>query len=249
MYHGVISGSAAVPKDRETGAELYDVLLENFKAQMDFLKTQKFTPVVFGHLELPQQTKPVVITFDDGELNNFQYALPVLKDFGWKAYFFIIVNRIGQQGYMGWDHLKQMLKAGMVIGSHGLSHAILTRLSDTDMEEELRVSKNNLETNLGTTIDTISIPRGFCNDKIIKTAYRLGFKTVFISVSEGKMPAGCFSRTAVKSDWSLKRFGMAINGRTPALECLGDLTKRMSKKILGEDGYNSVRDAVIKRLP
>ena len=188
----------------------------------------------------------MIITFDDGEFNNFLQALPVLKDFGWKAYFFIIIKRIGKNGYMDWKELKELHKAGMVIGSHGLTHEILTNLLDSQMEEELRASKKNLEINLGIHIDTISIPRGFCNDKVIETAYRLGYKTIFISERPAGLKSGCISRVAVKSNWSLKRFESALNGHTPFIESLGEIIKKILKTILRESGYNWVRGVLIK---
>src|ERR1035441_7662931 len=120
----------------------------------------------------------------------------------------------------------------MVIGSHGLSHEILTNLLDSQVEEELKASKQNLERNLGVTIDTISIPRGFCNDKIIEAAYRLGYKTVFISQRPVGLRSGCLSRIAVKSNWSLKRFDSALNGQTPLIEILGGTVIKILKTLL-----------------
>jgi peptidoglycan/xylan/chitin deacetylase (PgdA/CDA1 family) len=246
MYHGITSEPSQVPEDRETGAGLYDVSLENFKAQMSCLKDKGHVSVLFEDFKTINGPKGVVISFDDGELNNFRNAFPVLKDFGWKAYFFVIVKRIGKKGYMDWKELKELRKAGMVIGSHGLSHEILTNLLDSQMEEELRASKKNLEINLGEPIEAISIPRGFCNDRIIDTAYRLGYKIVLISERPSGLKSGCFSRVAVKSSWTLKRFDQALARKVPLLEIGGTAVKKVSKSILRESGYNWVRAVLIK---
>lgn len=245
MYHGIFCDPALIPADRETGASLYDVSMENFKAQMAFLKDLGYSTTL-----LEQQTaadsRQIVITFDDGELNNFQYAFPVLRDLGWKAYFFVIVKRIGKKGYMGWDQLRQLSKAGMVIGSHGLTHEILTNLLDSQMEEELRASKKNLEINLGQPIESISIPRGFCNDKIIETAHKLGYKVVFISDRPLSLKSVCFSRVAVKSGWTLKRFKQALSNKIPVSEKAAGAAKKALKALLRESGYNWVRGSIIK---
>lgn len=235
MYHGISSGPLHVPPHRETGAWLYDVSLIDFKAQMQWLKDR----VAFF---------PAILTFDDGELNNFDLVLPVLKGLGLKAYFFIIVSRVGKDGYMDWGHLRKLLDAGMMIGSHGLSHRILTRLSSLQIEEELRVSKQELEIHLKQEIDTLSIPRGYCNDKIIETAYRLGFKTIFIS----KRPPGLerfpniMERVAVKSHWSLRRFDMALHGQRPITEPMTEISKNALKAIFHETGYEWARSKLIK---
>jgi peptidoglycan/xylan/chitin deacetylase (PgdA/CDA1 family) len=247
MYHGILSGPAhPIPPNRETGAELYDITVDDFKAQMKWLKDDGYAPTLNDNTRVLLSPKPVIITFDDGEMNNFREALPVLAKYGWKAYFFIIIKRIGKDGYMGWKELKELHKAGMAIGSHGLTHEILTNLLDSQMEEELRASKQNLEINLGIPIDTVSIPRGFCNDKVIETAYKLGYKTIFISERPAGLRSGCLSRIAVKSNWTIKRFDMALKGKVPLTESLGDMVKKSLKTVLRESGYNWVRGILIK---
>jgi len=236
MYHGILSEDPnLIPFDRETGAELYDVSLKNFQAQMEWLKDHDYTV-----------GKDVLITFDDGESNNYQYAFPVLKKFGYKAYFFIIVKRIGKNGYMDWRELKELHESGMVIGSHGLTHEILTNLLDSQMQEELSASKKNLEINLGIPIETISIPRGFCNDKVIESAYKQGYKTVFISERPSCLKSECVSRIAVKSNWTLNRFDMALKGTTPLLEEIANIFIKILKTLLRESGYNWLRSVLIK---
>ena len=246
MYHGIISGSSAIMDQRETGAEIYDVSLDNFQAQMKWLKEHAYTVSLVANQELNSSQKAVVITFDDGEMNNFKEAYPVLKEFNWKAYFFIIVKRIGTPGYMGWEELKKLNGEGMIIGSHGLSHEVLTNLTDSQMEEELEGSKRNLEINLGRTIDSISIPRGFCNDKVIKKAYEVGYKTIFISDRPQMLQSKCLSRTAIKSNWSLQRFNAALLGQIPLRELLGNTIKNILKTIFRESGYNWIRHILIK---
>jgi len=236
MYHGILSDPSDIPPDRDAGAELYDVSLDNFKAQMESLK----------HFKTKNPNRNVMITFDDGEMNNFKNVFPVLKGMGWGAYFFIVAKRVGKKGYMGLNELKQLHDAGMTIGSHGLTHEILTNLLDSQMEEELRASKENLEINLKIPIDTLSIPRGFCNDKVIETAYRLGYQKVFISGRPAWLKSTCFSRIPVKSNWSLGRFRMALNGKTPLMEIIGNVLIKILKFLLRESGYSWMRRSLIK---
>jgi len=249
MYHGITSPSMPSLQGREIGAELYDVTLDNFKAQMQWLKAQGCKPQLLEDINAQSPGKKVILTFDDGEMNNFQLAFPVLKELGWKAYFFIIVKRIGKNGYMGWDELKKLAQAGMVIGSHGLSHEILTNLLDSQIEEELRASKKYLENNLGFTIYTLSIPRGFCNDKIIETAYQLGFSSpVFVSEKPVHLKSPCLGRVAVKANWSLKRYEVALKGGVPWIEKIGDFLKKVLKTVFRESGYNWIRGLLIRLL-
>ena len=245
MYHGITNPLVALPEEREVGGELYDVPLEKFSAQMNYLKTNGYSVIDANLPSLTTNSKNVIITFDDGELNNLTEALPVLKQLKFIAYFFIIAGRVGKKGYLGWNEVKALQKAGMIIGSHGLSHETLTNLTDTQIEQELQASKRTLEINLGTPIESLSIPRGFCDDKLIKHAYHFGYKTVFISDRPIDLKSSCLSRIAVKNNWTLKRFEAALTGEIPLSESIVDLVKRIAKKILRESSYNRLRNLII----
>ena len=204
------------------------------------------------HVCIPDGVSPtsgsgkIVLTFDDGEMNNYEQAFGVLKKYGFPAYFFIIADRIGLNGYLGWGELKELHEAGMVIGSHGFSHEILTNLLDTQIDEELQASKKYLERNLGIVVDTISIPRGFCDDNIIQRAYNAGYKRIFISERPHNLQSDCHSRIAVKSSWSLKRFQQALDGNTPLNERVVHRGKNAVKRMFGGGAYNWVRRVLLK---
>ncbi|MBL8012457.1 MAG: polysaccharide deacetylase family protein [Candidatus Omnitrophica bacterium] len=245
MYHGIVDGKCPLPEDRETGADLYDLSAEQFDQHMAFLQQNGYT--VRQAKETSNFTnKDVVITFDDGELNNHKVALPILKKFGFTAYFFIIVSRVGRKGYMTWEEIKELHDQGMIVGSHGLSHQILTSLLDSQIDEELRASKRTIEVNLDIPVDTISIPRGFCNEALIQKAYELGYKTIFISDRPADVKSPCLSRIAVKNNWKVRELQNAILGKKTVTQRAFLSLKKFSKCILKEEGYNKIRSGLIK---
>jgi len=134
----------------------------------------------------------------------------------------------------------------MTIGSHGFSHEILTNLLDTQIEEELRASKRYLERNLDIEVDTLSIPKGFCDDNVIQKAYDAGYKRIFISDRPRRLQSDCYSRLAVKPGWSLKRFAQALDGNIPINEQVLVKSKSAVKRIVGEGVYNWMRQVVLK---
>jgi peptidoglycan/xylan/chitin deacetylase (PgdA/CDA1 family) len=67
-------------------------------------------------------------------------AFPALRRLQLKATF-VIVSRIGQSGYMTWEHLREMQAHGMEIQSHTLTHPHLEALSAEAMRTELRDSR------------------------------------------------------------------------------------------------------------
>jgi len=245
MYHGVVDPTCPIPNDRETGAEFYDLPAGEFAKQMSHLKNNGYRAV---KVQDAKDEKDLVITFDDGELNNFKTALPLLKEHGFTAYFFIIVGRVGKHGYMDWKQIRQMHDAGMIIGSHGLSHQILTDLMDTQIEEELDASKRTIELNIDIPVDSISVPRGFCNDALICRAYAAGYTTVFISDRPADLHSDCLSRIAVKDNWTVERFDRALKGITTPTEAVYLRIKKGLKVVFRESGYNWVRSMLIKFL-
>ena len=85
-------------------------------------------------------------------MNNCTVALPLLKEFGFTGHFFLIAKRIGKDGYMGWEQIRRLNAEGMIIGSHGFSHEILTNLLDTQIQEELSASKNTWNVTWGSRL-------------------------------------------------------------------------------------------------
>ena len=243
MYHAIMDARCPAPEDRETGAELYDLPAAAFERHMAFLKDNGYEVVTADRAVSDRQ---VVLTFDDGELNNFQIALPILKKYNFPAYFFIIAGKAGKQGYLSWEDIRALRQAGMIVGSHGLSHQILTNLMDTQMEEELGASKRTIGINLDINVDTLSIPRGFCNDELISKAYELGYKTIFISDRPRELKSSCLSRTAVKSRWTVVHLARALEGKMTWMESVLSMSKKIIKRVLREGGYNRLRSLLIK---
>ena len=245
MFHGIVGKKTTVPEWREVGAELYDVPREKFVHMMEYLH-QSHYHVTTDCSASSSSNRSVILTFDDGEMNNFTEAFPVLRTMGFQAYFFVIAKRVGKEGYMGYDELRKLDEAGMIIGSHGLTHAILTNLTATQIEEELVASKRTLERNLNIPVDCLSIPRGFCNNQVLQIAHRAGYKAVFISDKSDQLEYPCLGRVAVKGHWSQKRFACALEGSASFTEQLSEATRSTLKLILRESGYNALRNFYLK---
>ena len=224
-YHSVGAHPAG-----ETGAELYAVPLDRFKEQMEHIKK-----VLGSRLEVVG----IDVTFDDGDITNYTNAYPILKEKRLKASFFIIGSRLGTPGYMGWDEIRELRDAGMVIGSHGMTHRILTNLSDEDLSYELNGSKKILEDNLKAGIDTISIPRGFYNEKVIDAAKRAGYKKIFTSDN----------RIVVRPGWDMGHFKKVLNNGYLFQDKAEDFLKYSLKKILGAKHYDRIRTKFLHPTP
>jgi peptidoglycan/xylan/chitin deacetylase (PgdA/CDA1 family) len=81
---------------------------ENFRAQMEYLK-RNFRIVRFEEDWTTVRKPAVAVTFDDGYVDNFRGALPILKDLGVPATFFISTGVLGEGKRFWWDELERMV--------------------------------------------------------------------------------------------------------------------------------------------
>ena len=250
MYHSIGTSSHT-----EVGAGLYCVDVENFRKQMEYIAEKRGVnsqwPIADSQRNKNYRLstidyRPVVITFDDGLLDNYTNAYPILKGLGLKAHFFILASKIGTQGFMDWGQIRELKKEGMHIGSHGMTHRILTELTEVDREYELKESKKILEDGAGCAIESFSIPRGFYNKQVIEKAAEAGYKAMY--TSNPKDNDGCaFGRIAVKGEWDINYFIRIINRGLSLKDKAKELLKNTSKKLLGAGKYDKIRSRILRR--
>lgn len=187
MYHYIRDYNN--PKDK-VGTNL-SVSLEKFEEQLKWLKDHNYQTVDFDDLnDFDQKTltqtsysKLIILTFDDGYLDTYTDAFPLLKKYGFTATFYIITNKVGEDNYMNWQQILDLKNAGMNIGSHTLSHPDLSKASDNRMEKEISESKKILEEKIGVTISDFCYPSGKYDNRTIELLKKYGYKTAVITKS------------------------------------------------------------------
>ncbi len=128
------------------------------------------------------------VTFDDGHISNYEYALPALALAGVRAHFFITAGWTSHRAnYMGWEHLRALIAAGHKVGAHGWSHALLTHCSPKDLQRELTDARHLLEDKLGISVRTMSLPGGRSNSEVLQACTRAGYHQVFTSVPKAEL--------------------------------------------------------------
>ena len=167
MYHG-ISGK------RKLDVHPYFETVTTpaiFARQMSFLKDNGYQVSSLDNLwdifSMPgnRGEKWVVITFDDGLLDFYTEASPILERFNFPTTVFLPVGLMGQevanQSVMSWGNARELADKGIAFGSHSMSHPKLSELDWTAVEYEIRVSKEKIEDELGREVTSFSYPYAF----------------------------------------------------------------------------------------
>lgn len=197
---------------------------EVFEAQMKHLKKRGYRTLKADELasyingDLVPDRKSVVITFDDGWLDNYIYAFPVLKKYKLNAIVFIITDRsegasgntedikplipthheskqliaegASERVVLDWKLIKEMSESGLVeFYSHTKSHRRCAELSEAELAEELKDSKEVMEEKLQRPCPYLCWPYGSYNETSIKIAKDAGYKAIF-TVDHGVVKSG-----------------------------------------------------------
>lgn len=144
--------------------------------------------------------RAVLLTFDDAYLDFWENAFPFLMEEGVPALVFVPAGLVGKfnkwdyerlkvkKTIMDWQHLKELVSAGIEIGSHSLTHPYLSKIPEESAKREIEDSKKLLEDKLGIEIKTFCYPYGDYNQKVrdmvAKAGYLMAFTTKHGSFSK-----------------------------------------------------------------
>jgi len=118
-------------------------------------------------------------TFDDGNRSDLEIAAPVLVKYGVSGSFFPCTGRLTMSGYLSEEDVRRLFKMGFEIGSHGVDHVHWTHLDDGALNGEITVSKRVLEDILATKIQTVAIPFGSYNRRVLAALKVAGYTKVY----------------------------------------------------------------------
>lgn len=212
---------------------------------------------LFHRLQTPEgapRLRPEV-TFDDGNLSDFEYALPVLERHGLKAHFFITAGWTAERpGFMGWSELRALHAAGHSVGAHGWSHKLLTTCTAAELLQEVQGAKARLEDGLGAGISTMSLPGGRSNARVLRACKAAGYSQVFTSVPTSVDLATqpeLVGRLNLLSGTSTEWLERVLDPSTGLLARLqrADKVKATAKSLLGDKLYAGLWALVNRQEP
>ena len=204
---------------------------------------------MFVHYQGPSTTKSSMpgVAFDDGHASVHRLGLPLLAAHGLQATFFITASWIDDRpDYMSWADLREVAAAGHRVQSHGWSHAWLTHCTPGQLVDELVRSRELLEDKLGAAVESISMPGGRWNDRVLAAAARAGYRRVYTSdwwalpgTTQGVQVEGRFMVRRTHTAADLRRWMAARNNRLHPLR-LRTAAARGARSLVGDTVYHSL---------
>ena len=178
VYHHVLP--------RRRGPRLLYVRPSQFSAELACLQRLGYRPVTlrrvydawFGRDSLPR--RPVVITFDDGYIDQVRRAAALLRRHGWPAELDLIFDSLYRGSHPPSNRVtvplvRRLLDDGWELESHSVSHPDLTSLSGTALRHQLEYSRTRLGQVFGVPVDFLCYPGGDYNARVERAARRAGY--------------------------------------------------------------------------
>jgi peptidoglycan/xylan/chitin deacetylase (PgdA/CDA1 family) len=159
----------------------------------------------------------VVITFDDGNLDVYTTAFPILRELGFVGVFYIVGDRLGAEGYVNAAQLSEMIAAGWEVGSHSLTHVDLT-LDHALVREEVLQSRLLLEEALGVPVRSFAYPFGLVDDYVMEKTEDYGYTSgMGLGIFNQHYLGGQFylSRREVHWEYDLAAFSALLPWTSP----------------------------------
>ncbi|MBI5943092.1 MAG: polysaccharide deacetylase family protein [Chloroflexi bacterium] len=205
--------------DESPSHSQYYVSPQNFESQMKLLRnwgyetvtTETLVQAINEGADLPPH--PILITFDDGNLNNFTEAFPIMRRYNLGGVLYVVGNYIGAPGYMDAEQINEMARGGWEVGSHGMTHPDLAALNSQTQNYEIFKSRTFLEDKLGLPILTFAYPFGIStcgvNDKVYTAGY-IAAMSLGSSADQCKTDLFNLHRLSVKGGDDLNRFAALL---------------------------------------
>jgi peptidoglycan/xylan/chitin deacetylase (PgdA/CDA1 family) len=198
--------------------ELFETHLQWLKQTCDVVPLTKL--LSSQCCDEPRSRVKVAITFDDGYLDNYEHAFPLLMKLGLPATFFLTVGllegdtqvlerfrslrQVDQEEMetLGWQQVREMSQAGMELGAHTYSHPNLALLGHAQLEFELKTAKDIMEQRLGRKVEGFAYPFGkprrHFNSLTVERVRNAGYQYATAVCFRGVLPRD--------SRWALPRF-------------------------------------------
>jgi peptidoglycan/xylan/chitin deacetylase (PgdA/CDA1 family) len=127
----------------------------------------------------PLPAKPIIISVDDGYVDDVRTILPDLERRHMVATFFVITGRMTEPGFLSADQIRELDRAGMDVGDHTAHHLDLAQLTPSELRSETDGSRQTLDAVLGHPVYFFAYPFGTFDDAVVAAVRAAGFTLAY----------------------------------------------------------------------
>lgn len=166
-------------------AQNYIVPVQTFRDQMKMLADSGYHTILpdqlYAYLTTgaPLPSKPIMLTFDDTDLEQFTVATPEMEKYGFKGVFFVMTVSLGRPNYMSKAQVKALADSGHAIGSHTWDHHNVKQYQGQDWVTQIEKPSKQLESITGKRITYFAYPFGLWNPQAIPHLKERGMIAAF----------------------------------------------------------------------
>lgn len=166
-------------------AQNYIVPVQTFREQLKMLADSGYHTILpdqlYAYLTTgaPLPPKPIMLTFDDTDLEQFTVAVPEMKKYGFKGVFFIMTVSLGRPHYMSKAQVKELADSGHAIGSHTWDHHNVKQYQGQDWVTQIEKPSKQLESITGKPVHYFAYPFGLWNPQAIPQLKERGIIAAF----------------------------------------------------------------------
>lgn len=178
MYHYI--GNNPNPADH--ARDILSTTPDKFEEEMKYIHDNGYITITLDTLyaalkkQITLPNKAIVLTFDDGYIDFYYNAYPILRKYNLQATEFIPTGLMDQGYYLRWSQIQEMQASGFIhFEAHSVHHYSLPSLSKEKALAELVESKTVLQNKLGVPVNFMAYPFGTVNDTVIKLTKQAGY--------------------------------------------------------------------------
>lgn len=214
LYHHI--GESSVDSRYYVSAQVFQQQMAKLKALgYETLTAANLAKVIMQGGRLP--ARPVVVTFDDGDLDVYENAFPILKELGFVATMYVVSNYMNQPNFISSAQLKELAEAGWEIGSHSSNHTDLTLNHDLFYHEMIQ-SRLDIESAVGVEVSTFAYPYGRIDPDVLAKTFDYGYLAgmgLGTMVTHSPNTIYYLSRQEVQSTYSMDKFSTLLPWNAP----------------------------------
>lgn len=223
MYH-------ALGVDGEAPSR-YVLPARRFRRQLRWLRLLRYPTLTLDEYvqlrarrELPPP-RAIVLTFDDGYADTVELGAGPLRRADISAMVFVVSGAVGHTNewaggtallgrrLLTWDELRELRKAGIGLGAHGVSHRRLSELDPDQARREIVESRRTLEDKLGEAVSTFAYPYGSASPGVEELVREAGYAAA-CGIQPGPngpaVPLHALRRVEVEGTWMLPTFAFTV---------------------------------------